>query len=227
MLHPEARPLSISQNTPVSRKRRPYRLAARALRQDETRQRIVQATMELHCELGPARTTISAIADRAGVERLTVYRHFPDLASVFRACSAHFYETFPAPDTEAWGRDGDGPGSLEAALTELYAYYATIGPLGFARILRDAPDLPELAEVLERTWLGPVSSACDRLVARWEGDAAGRPVLRAAIDLAMQFSTWEALTARGLDQDTAVGLMVGLVRAAAPGTSAPVTAGPE
>ena len=72
----------------------------RARRKAETRERIVEATVALHTSIGPARTTISAVAERAGVERHTVYAHFPDDGSLLRACSAHWEARHPSPDFE-------------------------------------------------------------------------------------------------------------------------------
>src|SRR5574340_1172177 len=85
------------------RQKRAYQLKRRAERQDETRRRIAEATAALHAEIGPAATTISAIAARAGVERLTVYRHFPDEGELFRACQQSFLAAHPYPDMGAWG----------------------------------------------------------------------------------------------------------------------------
>src|SRR3954452_13929139 len=104
--------------TPMSSEKttRRYELRKRADAMAETRRRITEATMELHGTVGPARTTISAVAERAGVQRPTVYRHFPTEADLFAACSSHFREADPTPDPEDWE-------TLEQALEELYAYY--------------------------------------------------------------------------------------------------------
>src|ERR1700754_3724756 len=104
-------------------RKRPYRLKERALRQEETRRRITEATVELHATVGAANTTIKAIAERAGVERLTVYRHFPDEAGLFAACSAHWIAATPPPDPGAWARIGDDARRLRTALGELYTWY--------------------------------------------------------------------------------------------------------
>ena len=87
--------------------KRPYRLKKRAEAMSDTRQRITEAAMELHGTVGPARTTVSAVAERAGVQRHTVYRHFPTEDDLFAACSAHFDELHPWPDSEAWRREAD------------------------------------------------------------------------------------------------------------------------
>src|SRR5579864_9432831 len=103
---------------------RAYRLKARAERQRETRERIVAATEALHREVGPARTTIADIARRAGVERLTVYNHFPELAHLLGACQAHFLAAHPPPDISPGARaKEDALGSLEVALVRLFAWF--------------------------------------------------------------------------------------------------------
>src|SRR3954469_1224735 len=99
---------------------RTYELKRRAERQEETRRRIVDAAVELHSTLGPARTTVQAIAERAGVTRPTVYAHFPDERTLFQACSGHVRATVPPPDTAAWHAIADPAERLETALRELY-----------------------------------------------------------------------------------------------------------
>jgi AcrR family transcriptional regulator len=105
-------------------KNRPYRMHKRARSQDETRRRIVEATMQLHQELGPRATTISAIAERAGVQRLTVYRHFPDETAVFEACTSHWLSLNPPPDPQTWAGIDDPWERLRHALSGFYDYYA-------------------------------------------------------------------------------------------------------
>src|SRR3712207_5397895 len=102
---------------------RKYQLKRRAEKQEETHQRIVEAAVDLHERLGPAQTTISAIAERAGVQRLTVYRHFPDEEAVFRACTSHCRARNPAPDPAGWSAVADPVARLRLALTELYGYF--------------------------------------------------------------------------------------------------------
>src|SRR5438309_7399128 len=102
---------------------RKYELKQRAQSQAETRQRIVEATVALHDSLGPSRTTISAIAERAGVQRLTVYRHFPDERTLFQACSSHWTSRNPKPDLATWAALDDPEERLRTALAEIYAFY--------------------------------------------------------------------------------------------------------
>ena len=125
-------------------KGRTYRQTRRAKASTETRERIVDAAIRLHMTVGPARTTISAIAEQAGVERLTVYRHFPREELLFRACVTQGWESFPPPDHRAWAKIADPERRLQTALTELYGYYGSVGD-ALAVIVRDFPHVPTLA----------------------------------------------------------------------------------
>src|SRR5215207_2720166 len=107
----------------MSTERRPYQLKERAKRQEETRRRIVDATVELHEEVGPARTTVSEIARRAGVQRLTVYKHFPDDAELFAACSGQYLEAHPWPDMGPALALEDPVERVRAVLNRLYPRY--------------------------------------------------------------------------------------------------------
>ena len=191
---------------------RKYELKQRADNVSATRRRIVEATVELHTALGPARTTISAIAERAGVQRLTVYRHFPDERALFEACSGHWAAKNPTPDPSRWVALDDPEERLRTALTEIYAFYETTkGMTG--NLLRDFPDSPVLQEValpfLE--YWQTVREVLDR---GWKARGRKRTLLRAAIGHAVEFETWRSLTRReGLDNVGAVETMVSLVRA--------------
>jgi len=90
---------------------------------EETRLRITAATARLHTTVGPAKTSIAAIAEEAGVTRLTVYRHFPDLATLFEACRDHWQAEHPIPDPMAWAESEDGASRVRRGLTELYGWY--------------------------------------------------------------------------------------------------------
>jgi len=109
--------------------RRKYELRSRAERMQETRRRIVEATVELHSTVGPARTTIAEVAGRAGVGRPTVYSHFPDERSLFQACSSYVLATDPPPDSSRWRRIPDPEIRVGTALAEVYSYYARNGTL--------------------------------------------------------------------------------------------------
>jgi AcrR family transcriptional regulator len=194
--------------------KRPYRLRERARKQEETRRRITEATVELHATVGAARTTISAIAERAGVERLTVYRHFPDERALFEACSAHWIGSHPLPDPGAWAPTADPRVRLRDALAELYAYYETNDSM-LANNLRDAPELPVLAEVM--SGMGEYAAAVvGVLAAGWGARGRRRTRLLAAIGHAIDFETWRSLVKRqGLPAGEAVELAARLVAAAA------------
>lgn len=181
-----------------SKAKRPYEKRRRAVSEQATRQRITEATVELHGTVGPARTTISAIAQRAGVERATVYRHFPEDADLFAACSAHWVGTHPYPAPDAWPAIRDPEERTRAALGELYAYYRTVEPM-LANVRRDAQLLPALARVTAGAgdYFGAVE---DILVAGWPGDATRR---RAALAVAMDFATWQTLGRRLPDTEAA------------------------
>ena len=117
--------------------RRRYELRKRAEQVAETHRRITDAAIELHGTVGPARTTLSAVAERAGVERRTLYRHFPDEAELFEACSTAYFAANPWPDLDAWRAIRDPGERLAHGLDELYAYYERTAPM-FANVLRDA-----------------------------------------------------------------------------------------
>lgn len=194
--------------------KRKYTKKLRAEQESETRRRIVEAVYALHGEIGPARTTIKAIAERAGVERLTVYRHFADEREIFAACGAHFQAEIPPPDPAAWAAVTDAAARLRAALLAFYDYYRR-GEKLLAKAHRDAAELPGLAAELE-SFGRFVDVVHEDLQARWpEGEDAGAR-LAAAIGHALRFDTWRSLAhAGGLDDATAAELMVDLARAAA------------
>ena len=176
-----------------------YRLKRRAEQQDETRQRIVDAAIELHQTVGPAATTISEIAERARVGRVTVYRHFPDEAALFRACSGHYYERYPLPDPEGWRSIVEPEERLRVALRETYAYHRTTEAMS-ARVLADVRDEPVMAPY-HRHWL----RAVDVLAVGWRARGRRRAMLRAGIALALSFATWRTLVReQHLDQEQAV-----------------------
>jgi AcrR family transcriptional regulator len=195
--------------------KRRYRLDERAKQQEATRRRIVEATAELHAEVGPAATTISAIAERAGVQRLTVYRHFPDEKGLFEACSALSDERYPAPDPALWTELGEPAARAEAALGALYEYYAG-DPRTLALVLRDAEGLPALDEVLApfREYLAWIA---DDLAARWNDPGEAARLIRAAAGLAVDFWTWRSLAAQGLTPRESARLMAALLRVAGEG----------
>lgn len=190
--------------------RRPYRLRKRAERQEETRRRIAEATVALHQEIGPARTTVSAIARRAGVERLTVYRHFPSEADLLRACQQHFLAAHPLPDPAAWSSVRDPSERLRAALADLYGYYQETEAM-LAHLLRDAPLVPDLAELLD-AMPRYLEAARTVLGAGWGVPDERRPLLDAVLGHALDFETWRSLVRRqGLSTGQAVEVVARMV----------------
>ncbi len=193
-------------------KKRKYEMRKRAELQSETRRRIVEATVELHRTRGPAHTTISEIAQRAGVNRLTVYNHFPDTAHLLSACSGRWTEQHPRPDPAPWAEIRDPQQRLRTVLTELYGYYTRTEPMR-ANVLRDAETMPELAALLEATFVPYLGTIRELLAEGWEVRERGRGSLIAALRLATDFRTWRSLErGSGLHREEAVELMLGAVR---------------
>jgi AcrR family transcriptional regulator len=195
-----------------STKRR-YEKKARAAQEQATRMRIVESALALHGTVGPARTTISAIAERAGVRRATVYRHFPDERALFLGCSGLFRERNPPPDPALWSAIADPAERLEAALDSIYGWYELIEPT-LTAVLRDIDAMPIIAE-LQAGRLAYLAAVEDGLAAGWgvRGRAARR--LRATIGLALDFLSWRTLHLRGLGRADAIAVMSSAVRAVA------------
>ncbi|HEU0028836.1 MAG TPA: helix-turn-helix domain-containing protein [Ktedonobacterales bacterium] len=190
--------------------KRAYQLKRRAERQDETRRRIAAATAALHQEIGPAATTISAIAERAGVERLTVYRHFPDEGELFRACQQVFRADHPRPDIAAWEAITEPAERLRRALRDTYAYYRETEAMT-ANVMRDAPGMPALAAILDDIPRYH-AAAHELLFAAFARADVRLPLLRAAIGHALEFDIWRSLVRRqGLSDEQAVEVMVSFV----------------
>ena len=192
---------------------RKYELKQRAETQAETRRRIVEATVALHGSLGLAATTISAIAERAGVQRLTVYRHFPDDRSLFRACSGHWAAMHPLPDPSSWAAVENPEARLELALRELYAHYRATEQMT-ANVLRDLPVVPAIQEIAASR--APYWRSVHTVLARgWTVRGRRRRRLEAVIGHAVDFETWRSLTRRqGMGDEEAAQLMVGLAHSA-------------
>ena len=188
---------------------REYELKRRAEQVEDTRRRIVEAAVELHQTLGPARTSVSAIAERAGVQRQTYYRHFPDLRSLFIACSGHHMERNPLPDPEAWRAIDDPHERLRTGLGELYAFYAASEPM-LANVIRDAETDPLVSEIATIR-MAAMADLRDALFEGLKRDGSS-PHLPAALDLAIDFNTWRLLVRRnGLHHEQAVGLVTTII----------------
>ena len=194
-------------------KRGKYNLKARAERYQQTRQRIVEATVELHRTFGPVRTTITDIAKKAGVERQTVYNHFPDELSLFKACSAHNRALDPPPDPEPWKLIPDPEERLRKALAEVYAYYRRNEQM-LANVTGDARANPNTRKVLEPR-VKHQERMRDALAAGWEqGDKQRRErLLHGALWMGLEFQMWHTLARQqGFDDDESIELMVSMVR---------------
>jgi AcrR family transcriptional regulator len=198
----------------MTENKRKYEMKKRAERQRETRHRIVEATVELHRTQGPANTTISEIAQRAGVNRLTVYNHFPDTTDLLRACSRSWSERHPPPDPAPWAQISDPQERLRTALTELYGFYARTEPMR-ANILRDAQTMPELAALLEGSVVPYLGAVRDLLAECWDVQTERRKRVLATLKLAIDFHTWRSLErGSGLSREEAVETMLEAVRSA-------------
>jgi AcrR family transcriptional regulator len=198
----------------MSDKKRPYKMKRRAELEAQTRQRITESAVELHGTLGPARTSMSAVAEHAGVPRSTVYRHFPDEEALFGACSAHWAAENPPPDVSRWEKVEDPDERLRTALDELYAYYRRAGGM-LDKLLRDEQAVPMVAELFAP--FHQFQAAIAEILLRGRGlRGRARDRVRAAIGHAISFRTWQQLTAEsGLDDEGAAELMRRLVAAAA------------
>jgi AcrR family transcriptional regulator len=183
-------------------KTRRYRLRKRADAMEETRRRITVAAVELHGTVGPARTTISAVAERAGVQRQTVYRHFPTEDELYAACSQHFYEGDRWPDPERWRAIADPAERLRAALDELYAYYERNEAM-WTKVLRDETLVDALPSSLAVFW-DYLEDAAGALAEDWGARGGRRRVLLAATRHAVDFHTWRSLTGSGAVSRAAV-----------------------
>ena len=189
---------------------RTYQLKRRAQQQDETRQRIVEAVVHLHETLGPAHTSITAIAEEAGVERLTVYRHFPDEQTLFTACTGHYLAAHPLPEPADWMQIADPETRLSVALTEIYAYYQRTERMQFTSA-RDLPELPAMQRILEPYFVY-LKQVRDGLAGGWGTPGRQNARLCAVLAHLLDFRTWyDFVRQQGLSNDELVALMVQFV----------------
>jgi AcrR family transcriptional regulator len=197
-----------------TRERRPYRKRRRAELEAETRLRITEAAVDLHGSIGPARTTISAVADRAGVQRGTVYHHFPDEDALFEACSSHWMAQHPLPDPAAWAAIEDPDERLRTALQQIYEWYER-GAYMLEQTTRDVPLVPALRPSME-AFGGWLDLAADAIVHGRPERGTHRRRVRAAVGHALAFESWRSLVReQRLSQAEAIELIAGLVTVAA------------
>jgi AcrR family transcriptional regulator len=191
-------------------RKRKYTQRLRAERQQETRERIVDAAMALHEELGPAETTVSAVADRAGVQRLTVYRHFATDRALFGACSSKWFSLHTPPDLAAI-QPADPEPYTKAVLSALYDYYRGTAGM-WSAVIRDAAKMPAVKEVIAG-FEAYLDVASKQLLAVWAPRKSAK--LKATIAHALRFSTWQSLSEQKLGTTSMAELTAAWVRGAA------------
>jgi AcrR family transcriptional regulator len=200
----------VSREIPPKRK---YELKKRAEEMAETRLRITEAAIDLHGTVGPSRTTLSAVAERAGVERRTLYRHFPTEADLVAACSTHYFAANPWPDLGSWRAIRDPQQRLQRALDELYAHYERTEPM-YSNVLRDA-ELDDLARDAMAPLHAYLEEAAEILAIGRRVRGRSRQLLGGALRHALAFSTWRSLSANGIGRSDAARLITALVEGAA------------
>jgi len=192
-------------------KKRKYQQTRRAQQAHETRQQIVEAAMALHEELGPAMTSIKAVAEQAGVQRLTVYRHFPDEASLFAACTSHWLTLHPLPGAQSWSTGNAPEERTASALLAFYQYYRQTERMWFVGY-RDVEDVEALH--------GPmgavedyIDKVRDELLAGWDVGAKEKKRLAITIRHGLRFSTWSSLKLEKLPERKMVELVMSWITA--------------
>ena len=209
----------VKQQRDGGRPRRPYRLGRRQPAVDQMRERITAATFELHATVGPSRTTIRAIADRAGVQRHTVYHHFPDLETLYQACTEHGIRVTGMPTAAGWSAIDDPAARLRHALTEMFAWYRANERM-LNNVMSDfdptapPPSIPDPFEIR-------MGELLDALGADWATDDPPPAVLGAVLAHAVAFETWRSLTGGGLTDAGAIDILVALAVGVADGSIPP------
>jgi AcrR family transcriptional regulator len=197
--------------------KRPYNKKRRAELEERTRRRITESAVALHGSLGPSRTSISAVAEHAGVRRSTVYRHFPDEAALFAACSSHWARANPVPDLARWAAIEDPDERVRRALGELYGYYGRTERM-LDNLFRDEERVPSVKRSF-RGFRDYIAAARDTLMAGRSERGRARERVAAGIGHGLAFATWKSLVReQGLDDSGAAELICRLVAAAATGS---------
>lgn len=185
---------------------------------EETRRRITAAAFELHATIGPSRTTVSAIAERAGVQRHTVYAHFPEMESLFEACTRHGMDAMAMPDPDPWAAIDDPADRLGHALRELYSWYRANEAL-LRNLLQEDPSDPPPAE--PDPFAARMAAIVDMLAAsRPSEDRPGSGLHRAIVAHAVDFTTWRSLAGAGFSDDQVAGLFVAIASGVSDGSIA-------
>lgn len=181
----------IKQLCLLNMKKRKYTKTRRAEQQDETRAKIVEATVILHEELGPANTSIKAIAEKAGVQRLTVYRHFPDDASLFEACTTHFLGLHPPPNMAEWAEIDNASERSHTALLSFYRYYRRTEKM-WSAAYRDVDKIEALQGPMSQ-FEAYIDQVSDDMVKAWNKTHNTKKQLRITLRHGLRFSTWQSL----------------------------------
>jgi len=187
-------------------KKRKYQQKARAEQAQETRQQIVEAAVKLHEELGPANTSIKAIAEGAGVQRLTVYRHFPDDASLFEACTSHWFGLHPPPPVAGVDEPVNPQRQTEKTLLALYRYYRQTERMWYVA-LRDVEELEALQEPMNKAECY-FDNMHNELLSAWKPSVDIKKQLSITLRHCLHFSTWRSLKAEKLSDKKMVELVM-------------------
>jgi AcrR family transcriptional regulator len=193
--------------------KRPYRKKQRAAEEERTRRRITEATVALHETVGPLRTTVKAVAERAGVQRATVYRHFADEAALYAACRAHWLHRQGPPDPAPWSQIADPEERMRTALAAMYRFYREGEPM-LVNLYRDEPHVQTLQGMLQ-PMRAQLAAIRDLLLKGRSERGRRRARVAAALGHAVDFEAWRSLARGGLVDEEIADLMVALVRAAA------------
>jgi AcrR family transcriptional regulator len=172
-------------------KKRKYTKTLRAEQQDETRKRIIDALIALHQEVGPANTTVKAVAEKAGVQRLTVYRHFPDETRMLQACTSHWLELNPPPAADEWAAISDPCERCHAALLAFYRYYHRTQSM-WVSSYRDVANVEALHKPMEE-FEAYLDAVRDELLKAWKTKAGTKNRIKAILRHGLRFSTWQSL----------------------------------
>ncbi len=192
--------------------RGPYTLKVRARRWEQAHERITLAALKLHETVGPAKTTMEEIAHLAGVQRATVYNHFPTELDLLDACSAHWFVENPPPDSSAWKSIEDPEKRSERALLEMYNYFGEGSQL-LSRVLSDAPVVPAMDQIRRQKWQPMLEEIVSILTVGWPGNTAESAVT-ASLRVALDFFTWQSLSESGLSNEAAAKLAAAWIIAA-------------
>ena len=178
-------------------KARKYTKSKRADQQEQTRARIVRATVALHEQLGPANTSIKAVAEKAGVQRLTVYRHFPDEESLFQACSSAYFKENPPPDISLWADITDAAKRSHTAISAFNQYYRRTAGM-WKSVYRDIDKLETLQRPMAE-FASYLHMVCDDLLTVWKLKGAKKKRCLITLRHCMQFTTWKSLMEENLE----------------------------